>query len=274
MKTVTGLNRLIEYRELAVSQMVQAFAMAALSPARRRKTGAVIIKQIEGKEWVPLSQGYNGTRTGDSNLCEDIYGKTLPNVIHAEKNTFIKMITQGIATQGSTLVVTFIPCANCVQDIIDARVAEVIYCQTSERKAGGLKELSKAGVHVSRISEKEVSEFTASINKGLEQDKFMAEVTDSNPIKDWLDRNPGIEPMDVVRRFMDNIAPRESFQTLQVFSILPILGAHKDSEGTLSLKGFEDWMNLTFIEYNKYLHYSKHSSISPENFIKLFEEKK
>ena len=86
MKTVTGLNRLIEYRELAVSQMVQAFAMAALSPARRRKTGAVIIKQIEGKEWVPLSQGYNGTRTGDSNLCEDIYGKTLPNVIHAEKN--------------------------------------------------------------------------------------------------------------------------------------------------------------------------------------------
>lgn len=274
MKTVAGLNRLIAYRELAVSQMVQAFAMAALSPARRRKTGAVILKQIEGKEWVPLSQGYNGTRTGESNLCEDIYGKTLPNVIHAEKNTFIKMITQGIATQGSTLVVTFIPCANCVQDIIDARVAEVIYCQTSDRKAEGIQKLTRVGIKVSRIDEKEVSEFTANINKGLEQDKFMAEVTDSNPIKDWLDLNPGIEPMDAIRTFMDNVAPKESFQTLQVFSMLPTIGLHKDPDNTLSLKGFEDWANLTFIEYNKYLHRSRHSSISPENFMKLFEEKK
>ena len=52
----------------------------------RRKVGALLVKNR-----MIISDGYNGTPVGFDNVCEDIDGKTLPYVLHAEANAISKV---------------------------------------------------------------------------------------------------------------------------------------------------------------------------------------
>lgn len=169
---------LSDYDHQALSVMAQAFMTASLSNARRRKTGAIFLRQLSGNYFQPVSSGYNGTRPGENNACEDLLGISLGrNVVHAEQNSLIKMMTQGVATEGTTAVITFVPCDNCCEALIDARVKEVIYCYDSDSddKKNSVKKLSKAGIHVSRIDQVKVYHYMGMVMNGLTQNKFMGE---------------------------------------------------------------------------------------------------
>lgn len=265
---------LSSYPDLALSIMAQAFCTAAISHAGRRKTGAKILKQIEGKTWIPVSEGYNGTRKGESNQCEDVYGKTLPNVIHAERNCFIKMLPLGSASKGCTLVVTFVPCSKCVEAIIDAEIAEVIYCQESQNqdKRDSVRALTKAGIHVARIPERKVLEFTKSIVDGLEQEKFMATLEDHDPIQEWLAEfdhsNSLYQALEIC---VSNCVCRGT-GTKQNWS-LPALPVSPPRGHDIEVEEFVSWVEQAFaaimlIEESQ----DPYHRFDSKNFMQLFEE--
>lgn len=167
---------LSDYPEQAVAIMSQAFDMAALSSARRRKTGSCVVRQLSGNYFQPVSSGYNGTRPGHPNVCEDIHGISLGReVVHAEQNCAIKMMTQGVSTEGCIVVTTFIPCSNCCELLIDAKIREVLYCETSQShdKMESVNKLQNAGISVCQVSKESVIAWKEKQLEGLNQEKFL-----------------------------------------------------------------------------------------------------
>ena len=61
--------------------MRMARIWAENSYCKRRQVGALIVK-----DKMIISDGYNGTPSGFSNVCEDEDGLTIPYVLHAEAN--------------------------------------------------------------------------------------------------------------------------------------------------------------------------------------------
>jgi len=66
-----------------------ATRVSMMSYCNRRKVGAVLVR--DGRI---ISMGWNGTRAGENNCCEDEDGMTLPGVAHAEENCLKKLIIQ------------------------------------------------------------------------------------------------------------------------------------------------------------------------------------
>ena len=89
-----------------------AYAAASQSVATRRQVGACLVTPTG-----MISIGWNGMPVGFENYCEDIYGKTKKEVIHAERNAIDKMTRQGVSTYGSVLFVTTAPCFECAKAI-------------------------------------------------------------------------------------------------------------------------------------------------------------
>lgn len=90
----------------------RALVEAEKSPCKKRKVGAVIMSQF-GEV---LSVGHNHIPGGlhiPYNMCEDSYGNTLPEVIHAE----ISAISSMINYRDCTIFVTHQPCENCQKEI-------------------------------------------------------------------------------------------------------------------------------------------------------------
>ena len=56
----------------------------------RRQVGALIVK-----DKMIISDGYNGTPSGFTNICEGSNGLTLPYVLHAEANAITKIARSG-----------------------------------------------------------------------------------------------------------------------------------------------------------------------------------
>ena len=102
---------------------------AKRSKCAKLKVGAII--QINDR---PISAGYNGSPSGFQN-CEDVFKTNLTghsdwtekHEIHAEMNALLYAAKVGIATAGSTLYCTHIPCHNCLKHIIQAGVKRVVY---------------------------------------------------------------------------------------------------------------------------------------------------
>jgi deoxycytidylate deaminase len=160
--------------------MFQAFCNASQSKAFRRKTGALILKEISSGYFQPLSSGCNGTRPGMSNKCEDKEGKSyIDQVVHAERNCLKKMQQEGIATKGCIAVVTFIPCNECSYDLIDAGIVEIYYCEESTScvdKTHSLKSnLEKHGLYVQHVPKSRMHTFSNNMRVGFLQDKFMGQ---------------------------------------------------------------------------------------------------
>jgi dCMP deaminase len=81
-----------------------------------------------------ISTGYNGSPAGFKN-CRDVFGEDLSGhsdwsadfEIHAEMNALMFAAKNGIATDGSTVYCTHIPCHNCLKHIAQAGVTRVVY---------------------------------------------------------------------------------------------------------------------------------------------------
>jgi len=125
--------------------------VALMSHCARRKVGAVL--ERDGRI---ISMGWNGTRAGENNICEDSDGLTLASVVHAEENCLKKMITSNDTSVNAILYVTTAPCENCAARLVDAGITKVFYDDVY-RNACGLNYLEKHGVEIEKItiSEKE-----------------------------------------------------------------------------------------------------------------------
>jgi len=112
------------------------------SYCQRRQVGALIVKNN-----AIISDGYNGTPSGFSNVCEDENNVTFPYVLHAEANAISKLARSNNNSEGATLYVTASPCLECAKLIIQAGIKRVVYGEPY-RIEDGLELLKKAGISV------------------------------------------------------------------------------------------------------------------------------
>ena len=123
-------------------QMAESWAQ--LSHAKRRKVGALIVKNTQ-----IISDGYNGMPSGFTNDCE-VNNKTKWEVLHAEANAILKCAKHGRSCDGATLYLTMSPCQDCSKLIHQAGIVRVVYLnEYRERK--GIEFLERAGVKVQKL---------------------------------------------------------------------------------------------------------------------------
>lgn len=126
-----------------------AFRVSEMSFAKRRKVGAVIVKDNN-----ILSFGWNGMPSGFNNLCE-IDESTNPEVIHAEMNAFAKLARTTGNAAGATLYITDSPCWDCCKIIIQAGIERLVYFKLY-RITEPLGFLEKAGIVVDQVTKEEL----------------------------------------------------------------------------------------------------------------------
>jgi len=112
----------------------------------RRKVGALLVKNR-----MIISDGYNGTPVGFDNVCEDIDGKTLPYVLHAEANAISKVAKSNNSSEGATLYITASPWVECAKLIIQAGIVRVVYIDLYHN-TDGIDLLMRAGIKVEQIA--------------------------------------------------------------------------------------------------------------------------
>lgn len=180
-----SLNKTKErQRQYDIAYMKMAEAFATLSYAKRKQVGAIIVSKNDQV----ISQGFNGTPHGFSNICEEIlfaddvklnldndiekfnaYAdnlvagtwqkmseipyrlKTKPEVLHAETNAITKCAKYSNSTEGATLYVTLAPCLNCAKLIVQAEIARVVYKEYHDED-DGINFLKSCGVEVVELT--------------------------------------------------------------------------------------------------------------------------
>ncbi|MDR2806408.1 MAG: dCMP deaminase family protein [Dysgonamonadaceae bacterium] len=139
----------IKQRELDKRYLRMAAIWAENSYCRRRKVGALIVK-----EKMIISDGYNGTPSGFENQCEDENGVTKPYVLHAEANAITKIACSNNNSKGATLYVTASPCIECAKLIIQSGIKRVVYSE-QYRLTEGIDLLKQANIEVVYIGKEE-----------------------------------------------------------------------------------------------------------------------
>ena len=117
-----------------------AYTWSENSYCTRRQVGALLVK-----DKMIISDGFNGTPSGFTNICEDENDVTLPYVLHAEANAITKVARSNNSSEGSTLYVTASPCMECAKLIIQAGIKRVVFSELY-RIHDGIDLLKKAGV--------------------------------------------------------------------------------------------------------------------------------
>jgi len=125
-----------------------AQAVSLMSYCERRKVGAVLVR--DGRI---ISMGWNGTRAGEDNNCEDTNGLTLPGVAHAEENCLKKLITCNDTSAGASMYITTCPCIRCAEKLVDAKITDVYYAEVY-RNTEGIEYLEKNGIKVIKVTKK------------------------------------------------------------------------------------------------------------------------
>lgn len=132
-----------------LAHMRAARAYAQASHAVRRKVGAVLVKHNS-----PIASGWNGTPAGHHNCCESECGtKTLDTVIHAEVNTYRKLLKLYETSHDTQLFVTCLPCKNCAEYIANQTDTREIYFAEVYRSMDGAKVLLDAGCKLFYVEE-------------------------------------------------------------------------------------------------------------------------
>lgn len=124
------------------SYLEMAFVWAKNSYCKRRKVGALIVK-----DRMIISDGYNGTPSGFENVCEDEDNVTKSYVLHAEANAITKIAKSNNSSEGATLYITDSPCIECSKLIIQAGISRVVYAR-KYRITDGLDLLERAGIEL------------------------------------------------------------------------------------------------------------------------------
>jgi dCMP deaminase len=131
-----------------LAYMDTAKRFAELSHARRKKVGAIIVKDDR-----ILSIGYNGTPSGWDNDCEyEIDGEyvTKREVLHAEANALAKLTKSTENSTNAMMFVTLSPCFECSKNIYSAGISKVYYSE-EYRDISGIKFLEQCGVIIEKI---------------------------------------------------------------------------------------------------------------------------
>ena len=122
--------------------MKTARVFAELSTARRKRVGAVVVKDDR-----IISIGYNGMPTGWDNCCEDSNNKSKPEVLHAESNAIAKLAKSGESGLGASIFITHSPCIECAKLIYQSGISTVYY-KNPYRSSAGIEFLKKSKVRV------------------------------------------------------------------------------------------------------------------------------
>ena len=122
-----------------------AHRIAESSTANRLKVGAICVNSDR-----IISIGYNGTPSGWDNTCEDEFGNTKPEVIHAEMNMITKLAKSEGGGENSEVFITHSPCLNCSLLLYQSGIKKVYY-HTKYRNEDGILFLKKCGVEVEQI---------------------------------------------------------------------------------------------------------------------------
>lgn len=128
--------------KMVIAHMHVAEEYAKLSTAQRLKVGCIIVKDNR-----VISIGYNGTPAGWSNVCEDGYGKTKPEVIHAEANSISKLARSNESGEGSVAFITHAPCIDCAKLLYGAGI-NYVYYKNQYRDDSGIHFLRSCGITV------------------------------------------------------------------------------------------------------------------------------
>ena len=140
MEQQENKQEILDYRYMRMARI-----WAENSYCKRRQVGALIVKNK-----MIISDGYNGTPSGFSNICEDEDGLTIPYVLHAEANAITKIARSSNSSEGATMYVTTSPCIECAKLIIQAGITRVVY-KDEYRLTDGVDLLRKAGIEVEKV---------------------------------------------------------------------------------------------------------------------------
>ena len=113
-----------------------AFAVREKANCTGNRVGAVIVKDNR-----VISTGYNGVPQGMTNCldggclrCQNPGGQfksgtgyDLCICVHAEQNALLSAARFGIGVEGATLYTTMQPCFGCAKEILQARIARVVF---------------------------------------------------------------------------------------------------------------------------------------------------
>ena len=121
--------------------------LAQESHCNKRKVGALIV--------CPNGLHVGGINTmpgGVTEPCEDVEGKSLSNVIHAEQDAIDAAVIQDLDITGATIYVTTAPCINCADKIIEVGITSVVF-EDYFKNDVGITALTDAGVSVQHYKE-------------------------------------------------------------------------------------------------------------------------
>ncbi len=125
MNTIKQIENILESNETRLSWdeyfISLTLLLAARSPSKRLKVGAVIVKDNR-----IISSGYNGfpSSTPHKSIMKD--GHEI-NTIHAEINTICDAAKRGVSITGGTIYVNYFPCIYCTKSIISSGIKHIIY---------------------------------------------------------------------------------------------------------------------------------------------------
>ena len=134
--------------DLDLSYLRMAYIWSALSKARRKKVGCLIVK-----DQTIISDGFNGMPSGFLNDCETWKNGdwvTNPEVLHAESNAITKLAKSTQSSIGSTLYTTCAPCLSCSKLIVQSGISRVVFREIY-RNLDGLLLLKNADINIKRI---------------------------------------------------------------------------------------------------------------------------
>lgn len=148
---------MLKPKEIKFYQSVARDA-AEMSHCVRLKVGAVVVKDAS-----IMSYGYNGTPSGEDNVCEMIeydytpggvfeHLVTKPTVIHAERNAINKMAGREGSAKDAIMFCTHAPCIQCAVDIHSVGFKMVIY-EHDYRSTEGVEFLRSKNIPVIKINQ-------------------------------------------------------------------------------------------------------------------------
>jgi dCMP deaminase len=116
-----------------------------LSYCERLKVGAVVVKDNR-----IISIGYNGTPKNWINVCEDEFGKTKDEVIHAEMNCITKLAQSNESGKGAHMFITHSPCIVCAKAIYGSGISKVFY-KHEYRDSSGVEFLKRCNIFCEKL---------------------------------------------------------------------------------------------------------------------------
>lgn len=136
--------------------MKMAFLVSERSTCRRRKVGAVLVRDKR-----ILATGYNGPPAGQPH-CLDIgclreelnipsgERHELCRAIHAEANCLLQCALHGVSTKDSVIYITNTPCIMCSKELVAAHVKKV-FVRWEYPDSNAMELLYRADIEVCRL---------------------------------------------------------------------------------------------------------------------------